>query len=145
MPERNPQSAAIGTPVARIDGRAKVTGEARYASDIAVPNPAYAFLATSAIARGRIAAIDLRDAQAVPGVLDILTHQTIGDRIKPGKLFSDQGYMGSTILPLGSDKVWHAGQIVAVVVADQFETAREAAHRQPGRRDRGSQGDQQDA
>ena len=129
MPEGSFGNAAIGTPVARIDGRAKVTGEARYASDVAVPNPAYAFLATSAIARGRIVAIDRRDAESVPGVLAILTHENVGARIKPGKLFSDQGFMGSTIAPLASDRIQHDGQIIAVVVADRLETAREAAHR----------------
>ncbi len=44
-----------GAPVARLDGRAKVTGGAIYASDFSFPDTAYAFLLTSAIARGHIA------------------------------------------------------------------------------------------
>ena len=116
-------------PTPRIDGRLKVTGEARYASDTPLADPAYAFLATSAIARGRITNIDDGDSRAVPGVLDILTHRNIGDAIKPTKLFSDGGYVGSTIMPLASDQIWHGGQIVAVVLAETFEAAREAAHR----------------
>ena len=59
--------ANMGRPAARIDGRAKVMGTARYASDFAVVNPAYAFLVTSAIARGRISSIDLSEANAVRG------------------------------------------------------------------------------
>ena len=86
-------------------------------------------LATSPIARGRIANITDSDARAVPGVVDILTHQNIGDAIKPTKLFSDGGYLGSTIMPLASDQIWHGGQIVAVVLAETFEAAREAAYR----------------
>jgi len=125
-------TAKIGTPALRVDGRLKVTGEARYASDIPLAHPAYAFLVTSAIARGRITEIDdsdESDCRVVPGVLDILTHCNVGNAIKPAKLFSDGGYAGSTIMPLASDRIWHDGQIVAVVLAETFEAAREAAHR----------------
>jgi xanthine dehydrogenase YagR molybdenum-binding subunit len=123
------QPAMIGSRAPRIDGRLKVTGEARYASDTPLADPAYAFLATSAIARGRIAEIDESESRALPGVLDILTHRNIGDSVKPTKLFSDGGYVGSTIMPLASDQVWYGGQIVAIVLAETFEAAREAAHR----------------
>lgn len=123
------QPLKIGASAPRLDARLKVTGEARYASDMALAEPAYAFLATSAIARGRIANIADGEARAVPGVIDILTHQNTGNAVKQGKLFSDGGYVGSTIMPLGSDRVWHGGQIVAVVLAETFEAAREAAHR----------------
>src|SRR5665213_2802650 len=119
----------IGAPTPRVDGRLKVTGEARYASDTPLADPVYAFLATSAIARGRITNIDDSEARAVPGVLDILTHQNIGDAVKKTKLFSDGGYVGSTIMPLGSDQIFHGGQIVAVVLGESFEAARDAAHR----------------
>ena len=42
----------IGKPATRIDGLAKVTGRARYPSDETVPNPAYAYLVMSSVARG---------------------------------------------------------------------------------------------
>ena len=122
-----PVKITVGTP--RIDGRLKVTGEARYASDTPLANPVYAFLAVSAIARGRITNIDDGEARGVFGVLDILTHQNIGDAVKKTKLFSDGGYVGSTIMPLGSDQIFYGGQIVAVALAETFEAAREAAHR----------------
>jgi xanthine dehydrogenase YagR molybdenum-binding subunit len=123
------QPLKIGTAAPRVEGRLKVTGEARYASDTPLADPAYAYLATSAIARGRITGIDDGDARAVPGVIDIMTHQNVGDAVKKTKLFSDGGYVGSTIMPLGSDQIWHGGQIIAVVLAESFEAAREAAHR----------------
>src|SRR5438105_4963766 len=123
------QTAKIGTAAPRIDGRLKVTGEARYASDVPLANPVYAFLATSAIARGRITDIDENASRTVPGLLEILTHRNIGNVVKPTKLFSDGGYLGSTIMPLASNQIWHGGQIVAVVLAETFEAAREAAHR----------------
>jgi len=118
----------IGTATPRLDGRLKVTGQAHYGSDVSLPKAAYAYLATSAIARGRIAAIDNRAARAVPGVIDIFTYRNIG-QIEPGQTFAQQGYMGTSIAPLASAEIFHDGQIVGVAVADTFEAAREAAHR----------------
>lgn len=129
MAASDTNSAQIGADVARVEGHLKVTGQARYGSDVSVANPAYAYLVTSGIARGRITAIDEGDAREIPGVLDILTYRSVGNRIKPGKLFSGGGYVGSTIAPLRSAEILHAGQVVAVVLADAFETAREAAHK----------------
>jgi xanthine dehydrogenase YagR molybdenum-binding subunit len=114
-----------GKPHPRIDGALKVTGAARYASDEPVPNPAYAWLVMSTIARGRVAGMDLAAAQAVPGVLEILTHETVGGEVK-----SPQGPDGKpTTTTLESDRVWHGGQIVGIVVAETYEAAREAGHK----------------
>ena len=117
--------SVIGKPAVRIDGRAKVTGQALYASDEAVANPAYAFLVTSTVARGRVKDFGLDAALGVSGVLDILTHHNVGDQAGTPK----QASGGPTTTTLESDQVWHDGQIVAVVVADTYEAAREAAHR----------------
>ena len=114
-----------GQPTPRVDGPAKVTGAARYPADEPVANPAYAFLVTSRIARGRITGLRLEAAQAVPGVLDILNHQNVGGQASP----PPQMDKGPTTTTLETDRVWHDGQIVAVVVAETFEAAREAAHK----------------
>jgi xanthine dehydrogenase YagR molybdenum-binding subunit len=113
----------FGIPTPRVDGVAKVTGAARYGSDEPVGNPAFACLVTSDIARGHITGFDLGAAQAVPGVLDILTHDTVGTLVAtpPGP----DG--GPTTTTLESDRIWHDGQIIAVVVAESFEAATEAA------------------
>ncbi|MBA3624403.1 MAG: xanthine dehydrogenase family protein molybdopterin-binding subunit, partial [Methylibium sp.] len=118
----------MGRPAPRIEARAKVTGTARYPSDEALSNPAHAYLVTSAIAKGRISRIDQRAARAVPGVIDILTHEN-ASQVKGSKMFSDGGSASTTIVPLASPKVWHDGQIVAMVLAETFEAAREAAHK----------------
>jgi xanthine dehydrogenase YagR molybdenum-binding subunit len=116
----------MGEPVPRIDGRLKVTGEALYASDFAVRNPAFAFFVTSTIARGRIEAIDVSDAMSVPGVLDILTHEnTALNEVK----FSTGGGGTTTSWQNLGPEIGHDGQIVAVVLADTFEAAREGAYR----------------
>src|ERR1700743_431518 len=117
-----------GTAPARLDGPAKVTGAAHYGSDAPFSNPAYGFLVTSPISRGRIVSFDLREARALPGVNDIFTYQTIG-KIEAGKTFDGGGYLGSTIAPMESAEIFHDGQIVAIVVADTFEIARDSAHR----------------
>jgi xanthine dehydrogenase YagR molybdenum-binding subunit len=117
--------ALFGRPTSRIDGVAKVTGTARYASDEPVANPAFAYLVTSAIARGRIGSFNLHSARAVPGVLDILTHENVGDETKP--VVGPDG--GPTTTTLESARIWHDGQIIAIVVADTYEAAREAANK----------------
>ncbi|GGC39491.1 xanthine dehydrogenase [Siccirubricoccus deserti] len=119
----------IGQSPIRIDGRAKVTGAARYPSDVVVPNPAWAFLVTSAIALGRITAIEEAEARAVPGVLEILTHRNMRGTVRDAGFFAAGGYAAETIRPLEDDRIWHDGQIVAMVLADSFEAAREAAFR----------------
>ena len=112
----------MGVPAPRYDARLKVTGEARYPSDMPVANPAYAVLVTSAIAKGRIKSLDLDDAQAVSGVLDILTKDNT-QALRTMK-FGDGSC--TSIEQLGPE-IFHSGQIIAVVVADTFEAANEAA------------------
>lgn len=113
----------FGTPQVRIDGRAKVTGRALYPSDEPVPMPAYAFLLTSRIARGRVARIDAEEARRIEGVLDVLTHENVGGEADPPQPQSG----GGTTTTLQSDRIWHDGQIIGIVVANSYEIACEAA------------------
>ena len=104
-PKRN-----MGEPVPRIEGRLKVTGEALYGSDFPVRNPAFAFFVTSPIAKGRINEIDLADAMAVPGVLDVLTHENT--KLNEVKFAMGGGGPTTSWQNLGPD-IGHDGQIVA--------------------------------
>jgi len=114
------QLKIIGHPTDRIDGPLKTTGTARYAyerhDDIA--DPAYGYVVGSAIAKGRIASIDLNAAKAAPGVLAIVTADNAGKLAK--------GDYNSAKL-LGGPEIEHYHQAVAVVVAETFEQARAAA------------------
>ena len=72
MPET---SSLIGQPIARIDGRVKVIGAAKYAAEFARPGLTYGALIQSTIAAGRVVKIDLSAAKSAPGVVGILTRE----------------------------------------------------------------------
>ena len=119
----------LGVPVSRVDGRAKVTGEARYAGEFNVPGLLYGQVVSSTIARGRIKRIDTSEALRVPGVLQVFTHEN-----RPHLPWFDRKYRdddapkkGSPLRPLYDDQVVYSGQPVALVVAETFELARHAA------------------
>ena len=118
----------MGSADARIEARAKVTGGLLYASDTPVANPAHAYLVTSAVAKGTIRGFDLAAAQALPGVIAIFTHENLPKRTDV-RFMGDGGYVSNSHDPLGSADVIHDGQIVAVVVAESYEIARDAANR----------------
>jgi len=118
----------MGQPAPRYDGIAKVTGRATYGADQALSRPAYAWLVTSAIAKGRINGFDLADAKAVRGVIEIVTHQNF-ETLKDAKLFASGGYASTTIQPLQGQEISHDGEIIAVVLAETLEAARDAAYR----------------
>jgi xanthine dehydrogenase YagR molybdenum-binding subunit len=115
----------LGASVDRVDGMAKVTGAARYASDEPVANPAFGYMLVSQIARGFIRAIDVTEARAVRGVIDVVTHENVGSGFKSAKGPDGE----ATTTTLESDRVWHDGQFIGLVVAESLEAAREAANK----------------
>ncbi len=117
----------IGSNPQRVDGFAKVTGQARYGADQPVPGAAHAVLVTSPIARGKITAIDEEAARAVPGVCEVLTYKNVGRAIKPGKTLVSGGFMSHPTTPLRDAEIHFAGEIIAVVLADSEEIAQQAA------------------
>ncbi len=118
----------MGIPHPRLDARLKVTGSAQYAADFPAGRPAHAMLVTSSIARGRIKGFDLAAAQAVPGVLMIMTHEN-RPSLGEFKFFGEGGEASTAKPPLSSDRIEHDGEIVALVVAEHYEDAREAAYK----------------
>jgi xanthine dehydrogenase YagR molybdenum-binding subunit len=119
----------IGTPTSRVDGHAKVTGAAKYAGEFGAADLAYGAVVTSTIAKGRIAKIDMSEALAVDGLIAVLTNQN-----RPPMASNDRAYRddtapekGSPFRPLYDDKIKFNGQPVALVLAEDWETARFAA------------------
>jgi xanthine dehydrogenase YagR molybdenum-binding subunit len=115
----------IGTPTARIDGHAKVTGAAKYAGEFNAPGLAFASVVTSTIAKGRIVSIDMSEALSVAGVIAVLTHKN-----RPPMAGTDRAYRdetapegGSPYRPLYDDKIMFSGQPIALVLAEDSETA----------------------
>jgi xanthine dehydrogenase YagR molybdenum-binding subunit len=118
----------IGSPASRVDGVAKVTGEARYAAEFVAPDLLYGCVVTSAIAKGRIESIDTQRARAVPGVVEVLTHEN-----RPHIAWFDRSYTdddappGEPFRALRNADIAFSAQPIALVVAQDFETARYAA------------------
>ncbi|HEY3630369.1 MAG TPA: xanthine dehydrogenase family protein molybdopterin-binding subunit [Jatrophihabitantaceae bacterium] len=110
--------SAVGTPMQRRDGHAKVTGAAPYAFEQPVTGPLYVYPVTSTIARGRVTDLDASAADALDGVVAVLTHENAP------RLASDDD---RELWVLQSAEVGFRGQFVAAVVAASAEIARHAA------------------
>jgi xanthine dehydrogenase YagR molybdenum-binding subunit len=117
----------IGQPLDRIDGLLKVTGEARYAAEFPEARLAHAVLVTSTIASGAIASIDASRAQALPGVLLVMTYQN-APRLPNGGKSTLAPPAGRRLSLLQDNQIHYNNEPVAVVVADTLEHATDAAH-----------------
>ena len=124
----NAASNLIGQPLDRVDGRAKVTGSAKYAAEFTAPSMAHAYAFTSTIARGRVRSIDTSMAGKSPGVIAVITRFN-SPRLKSLSRNDKQlvGLPGQTMALLQDDTVHYAGQYLGLVVAETFEQARDAA------------------
>src|SRR5437762_1537209 len=117
----------IGQPLARLDGKLKVTGRATFVAEFARPKLTYGALIQSAIANGRFTKIDLSAARSAPGVIDILTREN-APQFKPyPDDLTKKGAPGESRTPLQDDAIHYAGQHLGVVVAESFEQAMHAA------------------
>ena len=118
-------SSVVGKPINRVDGRLKVTGQARFAAEWPQDNLAHAVLIGSSIANGNIRSIESRDALKVPGVLAIITYQN-APKLKP-VVTNPMEEPNPKRVPLQTSNVYFSGQYVAVVVAETIEKARHGA------------------
>ncbi|CAO3428975.1 aldehyde oxidoreductase molybdenum-binding subunit PaoC [Azospirillum doebereinerae] len=114
------QLKVVGRPTSRIDGPLKTTGTAPYAYERhdVVANQAYGHVVGSTIAKGRIASMDVRAAEAAPGVLAVVTAGNAGTLAKGSRNIATL---------LGGPAIEHYHQAIALVVAESFEQARAAA------------------
>lgn len=119
---------SIGTAVPRVDGIAKVTGTARYAAEHPAFDLAHGVVVNSTIAAGRIVSIDTSAALAVPGVIDVFTHDHRPRQRSLDLFYKDMvAPAGSPFKPLHDARIHYSGQPIALVVAETFEAARYAA------------------
>ncbi|MGF6528254.1 xanthine dehydrogenase family protein molybdopterin-binding subunit [Variovorax sp. PvP013] len=118
--------AALGAAFSRAEGPLKVAGLARYAIEQKLENLAYGVTVQSTRPAGRIVGIDTSAAKALPGVADVYTPQNPLKLNKP-TVYSKGGGATEEFTPLQDDVVRFNGMHIALVVADTFEQATEAA------------------
>jgi xanthine dehydrogenase YagR molybdenum-binding subunit len=110
----------IGRPLDRVEGPLKVSGRATYAAEYPAERLAYGVLVRATVGSGKITDVAEAAARAVPGVIDVVTDFATFIR-NP-----QQG--GEMKAPTqGVEKVDYFGEIVAIVVAESFEAARDGA------------------
>jgi CO/xanthine dehydrogenase Mo-binding subunit len=112
--------SVVGKSVERKDGRVKVTGSARYAGDLVAPGMLYGKILRSPVAHAKILNIDARKAEALPGVMAVITGKDF-----PLKPFGTRPDTRDQ-LPMPVTKVHHFGEGVAAVAATDEDTAEEA-------------------
>jgi selenium-dependent xanthine dehydrogenase len=112
----SPQHTVVGHPLPPADAVAKVTGAARYADDYVFPKMLFGATLRAGIPHARIGCIDVSEAQALPGVYAVLTHQDVPGAKNHGLVVNDWPV-------LCYDKVRYVGDAVAVVAAETAELA----------------------
>ncbi|MDQ7028260.1 MAG: molybdopterin-dependent oxidoreductase [Ardenticatenia bacterium] len=113
------ETSVVGRPLMKVDAMSKVTGQAIYADDIHLPRMAYARLLPSTQPHARIVRVETSKAEALPGVLAVITGRDLP--IKYGILPVSQDETA-----LAVDKVRFVGEPVAAVAAVDEETAERA-------------------
>ncbi len=136
----------IGQPLPRLEDKRLITGNGRYTDDVRSDGAAHAYFVRSPFAHASIGAIDASAALAAPGVIAVLTaadyladgHRAIShvpnpaDPVewqRPGFVAPEGGLAVSDVaqLPLAYDRARHAGEAVAVIIAETAAQARDAA------------------
>jgi 4-hydroxybenzoyl-CoA reductase subunit alpha len=110
----------INSRLPKVDARVKVTGDARYAADLSMPNMLYGALLQSPLAHAKIKHIDTSKAKRLIGVKDVVTAQEAG----PVKFGVSPARYDETVFSF--DKVRYVGDEIAAVAAVDLETALEA-------------------
>jgi xanthine dehydrogenase YagR molybdenum-binding subunit len=113
------QQGVLGKPLSRVEGLAKVTGTAPYAAEYPVENCAEGVLVTATITRGTVTSVDYESVLSMPGVIAVVDDEKLCTRAAQGT--ANEAPMQ------GPKQVCYWGQPIALVVAETFEQARDAA------------------
>lgn len=113
--------SVVGNSVPRVDGVDKVTGRAKYVADLVIPGMIEGKFLRSPYAHARIRSIDTREAEALPGVVAVLTSKDLDDI---GHYMGRGKNKDQPIIATG--RVIYSGQPVAAVAAVDRATAEEA-------------------
>ena len=118
--EEQPVAGALGRSIIKVDGIPKVTGDAKYAADLYRQGMLFGAMVVSPHPHAKILSIDAGPALAMEGVATVLTSKDIPGINSYGMIIKDHAF-------LPEDKVRHAGEPVAVVIAANEDLARRAA------------------
>jgi xanthine dehydrogenase molybdenum-binding subunit len=116
IPQTRAPGLAVGKAQPNPDALDKITGQARFTDDYSFPGMLHARTLRAGIPHARIHSIDTTAARAVPGVHAVLTHEDVPGRNLHGLVTFDWPV-------LTGSKVRYAGDAVAIVAADDAETA----------------------
>jgi 4-hydroxybenzoyl-CoA reductase subunit alpha len=119
MTTTEPQWNIIGKDVAQVGSRQKVTGEALYCDDLRLPGLLIGKILRSPHAAARIVRLDVREAEAMPGVHAVVTGRDAPRPFGVLPISKDEPAMGI-------DRVRYVGEPVAAVAADDEWIALEA-------------------
>ena len=129
-----PPSSPIGQPLRRREDARFLTGDGQYTDDVVLPGQTYGFFLRSPYAHARIKSINLDKAKAAPGVVKIFTGADLAEAkvggLPCGWLITSKDGTPMKEPPhpvLAQGKVRHVGDQVALVVADTYLQARDAA------------------
>lgn len=121
VPNARQLTPAVGQRATRPDGRLHGLGQTQYIDDLSFPGMLYCKIKRAGIASARIVKIDTRQAEAMPGVMAVITGKDIPVN-SFGPSIKDQPV-------LASERVFHAGDGVAAVAAVTEQIALEALDR----------------
>lgn len=113
-----PDYNIIGKSVQRVDGPAKVSGQAQYAADLDLPGALYLKVLRSNVPHARLKKIDVSEALRIPGVVRIFTHADIPGINGYGIIVKDQ--------PALTEKIRFKGDALALVAAENEASAKMA-------------------
>jgi len=118
VPESRQQTPAVGQRATRADGRLHGLGQTKYIDDMYFPGMLYAKIKRAGVASAQIKSIDTREAEAMPGVMAVVTGKDVPCN-SFGPSLKDQPVLADT-------RVFHAGDGVAAVAAITEQIATEA-------------------
>jgi xanthine dehydrogenase YagR molybdenum-binding subunit len=125
MGKKHLENADMELAMSRVDGRAKVTGAAKYTAEIQIPELVYGVLVESTIGQGTITNLDTKKAEWAPGVIAVISHlNTPG---VPEYRLQNQDVIQKQLRVFNDANIYFNGQPVAVVVADTLERAQYGA------------------
>ncbi len=114
----------VGTPVSRVDGSAKVSGQARYAAEhMSDRTPLIGWVVSSDTAVGKITSLNTEQAEQADGVHAVITYKNAGT-LKPFSKPADESRFTQSRAVLNEPHIRHFGAPVALVIADTLEQAR---------------------